>query len=158
MQFVLGVSFLIIVVILIKNSAVTLKSLHSASLVMKTGVFTLMAGLIIQFSGSIIGFAELLILKQIIGLLFLITFLCVVIGILSFLKNTNFSLNRKVGFFSLTVGFLSTLFINYVPVITTLIPVEFDYRIIGITFYVLFVSTLLIELYKFIFRNSLSES
>ncbi len=157
MQFVLGVSFLIILVILIKNSAVTLKSLHSASLVMKIGVFTLIAGWIIHFSGSIIGFSELIILRQIIALLFLVTFLCVVIGILSFLKNTNFSFNRKVGFFSLTVGFLSTLFINYVPVVTTLIPIEFDYRIIGITFYVLFVSTLLIELYRFIFRNSVSE-
>ena len=157
MQIILAISFIAILVVLLKNSRLTLNSIQSASLVMKIGIFTLVAGWVISLSGNLIGFGDFLALQQAVSILYLITFVCVIIGIVSFLMSTQFSINRKIGFFSLVVGFLSTLFVSYIPVITTIIPSEFDPRIVGLAFYVVFVMTLLIELYQFIFKTSTNQ-
>jgi hypothetical protein len=153
MGIILVISFIVIVAVGIANREEVILSIRSGSTNLKIGIFTLITGIIILLSGKILGFGELPIFNQIISICFLITFLCLIIGIFKFISLTSFSFNRKIGIFSLITGFAFAFMVRYFPFFYTLLPVNFSYGMITFVFYIVAVFSLIVEVYKFIFSS-----
>ena len=150
MGIILFISFIVIVAIGIAKREEVILSIRSGSIILKIGIFTLITGIIILLSGNILGFGELPIINQIISICFLITFLCLIIGIFKFISLTSFSFNRKIGLFSLITGFAFALMSQNVPFF-------YAYNAVTYIFYIVAVCSLIVEIYKFIFGSSSKE-
>ncbi|QPC47507.1 hypothetical protein [Mangrovibacillus cuniculi] len=147
MGIILFISFIIIVALGITNREEVMISVRSSSTIFKIGVFTLVTGIIFLISGGILGFGELSIINSIISICFLVTLLCLMIGILKFISLTSFSFNRKVGIFSLITGFVFAVMSQNVPFFS-------PYYSITYIFYIVAVLSLIVDVYKFIFGTS----
>lgn len=157
MGIILFISFIAIVAVGITNREEVIESIRSGSINLKIGVFTFITGMIIHVSGTIIGFGELYILNQIVGICFLITFLCLLIGIYKFISLTSFSYNRKIGIFSLIAGFTFTSMMKMFPFFYVIFPENFRYDMITFVLYLVVVVCLILEVYRFIFGSSLKK-
>ncbi len=154
MGIILFISFIAIVAVGIANRDEAIESIRSGSINLKIGVFTFITGMIIHVSGTFIGFGELHILNQIVGICFLITFLCLIIGIYKFISLTSFSFNRKIGIFSLIAGFAFTSMMKMFPFFYVIFPENFRYDMITFILYLVVVLCLIFEVYQFIFGSS----
>lgn len=157
MEFILIVSFIFIAAVGISNHEQVIRSIRSGSINLRIGIFTLIVGIILIFSGKILGFEKLSLINDIISICFLITFLCLIIGIFKFIRLTPFSFNRKMGIFCLIVGFTLAFTGNYFSILTTLIASRAHFQMITSAFYIVAVLSLIVEVFKFIFGSKSKE-
>ena len=153
MGILLLISLIVIVAIGLTNRKEVLLSIRSGPLVLKIGVFSLVTGIIFHVFGTILGLNELGIINQIISICYMVTFLCLILGVLKFIRLTSFSLNRKVGIFCLITGFAFSVVFEYLPFLESILLGNFNYKIITFIFYFTAVFTLVIEVYNLIFKN-----
>jgi hypothetical protein len=146
MNIILFISFIVIAATGIVKREEVILSIRSGSMILKIGVFTLITGIIILIAGGILGFGEIEIMNQIISICFLVTFLCLTVGVFKFISLTSFSFNRKIGIFSLITGFAFAL-------MTQILPFFYTYAAVTYLFYIVAVCSLIVEVYKFIFGS-----
>lgn len=153
MSFLLGVSLIAIIVIMIKHHHEFLPQLRAGSFNLKLGVFSLLVGWIIHVSSAMTGFNELLLVNQIESAFFLLSFVCLIIGVTKFINRLPLNFNRRLMIFTLILAFAYTIVNEQFSFLSYLIPAEFNYSFISLALYIVVVCCLIIEVYQFIFTN-----
>jgi hypothetical protein len=157
MQFLLIISLIAIVVIGITNYKDIVPNVRAGSINLKIGVFTLIVGIIILASSSIAGFGEMILMKQISAVCFLIPFLSIIVAIVKFVSKTSYTFNRKLMVFALITGFTYTIINEYFPFFNVLMPNEFNFKIVTFVLYIIVVACLIIEVYRLIFKSQVHQ-